>query len=70
MVVNAQQKEIGPFTIDAINRPNTFSEAIGGHTITGTYTYTGAVVTLGGIQFSQAQAGGYNVWNVRHVWNG
>jgi len=38
--------------------PNTFSETIGGHTTTGTYTYTGGVLMIGGTQFSQAQAGG------------
>ncbi len=38
--------------------PSTFYESIGGHTIIGTYTYTGGVLTLGGTQFSQAQAAG------------
>jgi hypothetical protein len=38
--------------------PNPFYETIRGHTITGTYTYTGGVLTLGGTQFSQAQADG------------
>src|SRR5215472_5761184 len=45
--------------------PKTFSVSTGGHTITGTYTYTGGVLNLcytqGCIQYSQAQAGGMNV---------
>ena len=38
--------------------PNTFSETIGRHTITGTYTYTAGILTIGGTQFSQARAEG------------
>jgi len=41
--------------------PKSFSETTGGHTIAGTYTYTGGVLnycyTQGCIQYSQAEAG-------------
>jgi hypothetical protein len=64
----AQPSLVGKWNIVKVNKnvstpgtitftPNTFSETIGRHTITGTYTYTGGVLTLGGAQFSQAQAG-------------
>src|SRR5215469_8930859 len=42
--------------------PKTFSETLGGHTIAGTYTYTGGVLnycyTQGCIHYSEAQAWG------------